>query len=45
MIIVSVFFWGSALGGIMGMILGIPLSAFIVVFWRLAREKYIQEWV
>jgi len=44
-IIVAVFFWGSALGGIMGMILAIPLTAFAVVFWRLAREKYIEEWV
>jgi predicted PurR-regulated permease PerM len=44
-IIIAVFFWGSALGGIMGMILAIPLTAFGVVFWRLAREKYIDEWV
>lgn len=42
-IIVAVFFWGSALGGIGGMILAIPLTAFLVVFWRLAREKYIGE--
>ncbi len=44
-IMVSIFFWGSALGGILGMILAIPLTAFLVVFWRLAREKYIQELV
>ncbi len=44
-IIVAVFFWGSALSGILGMILAIPLTAFAVVFWRLAREKYIKEWV
>lgn len=44
-IIVAVFFWGSALGGILGMILAIPLTAFLVVFWRLARERYIEEWV
>ncbi|MEM7051863.1 MAG: AI-2E family transporter [Acidobacteriota bacterium] len=44
-IIVAVFFWGSALGGIMGMILAIPLTAFLVVFWRLLREKYIRELV
>ena len=42
-IIVAVFFWGSALGGILGMLLAIPLTAFLVVFWRLAREKYIEE--
>ena len=44
-IIVAVFFWGSALQGILGMILAIPLTAFLVVFWRLARDKYIGEWV
>jgi predicted PurR-regulated permease PerM len=44
-IIVAIFFWGSALGGILGMILAIPLTAFLVVFWRLARERYIDEWV
>jgi len=44
-IIVAVFFWGSALGGITGMILAIPLTAFLVVFWRLARERYIRELV
>jgi len=42
-IIVSIFFWGSALGGIAGMILAIPLTAFLVVFWRLTRERYIGE--
>lgn len=44
-IIVAVFFWGSALGGIMGMILAIPLTAFLVVFWRLAQDKYMTELV
>ena len=44
-IIFAVFFWGSALQGILGMILAIPLTAFLVVFWRLAREKYIGELV
>ena len=42
-IIVSIFFWGSALGGTAGMILAIPLTAFLVVFWRLTRERYIGE--
>lgn len=40
-IIFSVFFWGVALNGLLGMILAIPLSAFFVTFWRLARVKYI----
>lgn len=42
-IIFAIFFWGTALGGILGMILAIPLTAFLVVFWRLARERYIAE--
>lgn len=45
LIIVAIFFWGSALNGILGMILAIPLTAFMVVFFRLAKEKYIQELV
>ena len=44
-IIVAIFFWGSALEGILGMILAIPLTAFLVVFWRLVNEKYIRELV
>jgi predicted PurR-regulated permease PerM len=41
LIIFSIFFWGTALGGLLGMILAIPLTAFFLVFWRLAREKYL----
>jgi len=44
-IIIAIFFWGTALSGISGMILAIPLTAFLVVFWRLAREKYVRELV
>ena len=44
-IMVGIFFWGTALNGILGMLLAIPLTAFFVVFWRLAREKYIRELV
>ena len=39
LIIFSIFFWGTAIGGILGMVLAIPLTAFFLVFWRLAREK------
>ncbi|MCY3767957.1 MAG: AI-2E family transporter [Gammaproteobacteria bacterium] len=42
-IIIAIFFWGAALDGILGMILAIPLTAFLVVFWRLAREKYMGQ--
>jgi predicted PurR-regulated permease PerM len=43
LIIFAVFFWGTALGGILGMMLAIPLTAFAVVFWRLLKKKYIVE--
>lgn len=42
-IMIALFFWGTALNGIMGMILAIPLTAFLVIFWRLIKEKYIKE--
>lgn len=41
LIIFSVFFWGVALGGPMGIILAIPLTAFFLIFWRLLREHYL----
>jgi predicted PurR-regulated permease PerM len=44
-IIVAVFFWGTALGGIMGMLLAIPLTAFLASLWRLVKEKYMTELV
>ena len=39
-IIVAVFFWGTAFGGVLGMLLAIPLTAFFVTVWRLAKQKY-----
>ncbi len=42
-IIVSVFFWGEALNGILGMVLAVPLTAFLVVAWRLLRNKYLPK--
>jgi predicted PurR-regulated permease PerM len=44
-IIFGIFFWGTALNGIIGMILAIPLTAFVVVLWRLLKAKYIKELV
>ncbi len=41
-IIVAIFFWGTAFSGILGMILAIPLTAFFVTAWRLARRKYLK---
>ena len=39
-IIFGIFFWGTALGGILGMVFAIPLTAFFVTAWRLAKRKY-----
>jgi len=40
-IIVAIFFWGTAFGGVLGMVLAIPLTAFFVTAWRLAKRKYL----
>lgn len=40
-IIFSIFFWGTVFGGILGMILAIPLTAFFVTLWRLLKRKYL----
>src|SRR5690606_11986336 len=42
-IIVSIFFWGTALSGILGMVLAIPLTAFFVTAWRLVKRKYLHR--
>lgn len=39
-IIFAVFFWGHAFGGVLGMLLAVPLTAFFVTVWRLTRRKY-----
>ena len=39
----SVFFWGLALDGLLGMILAVPLTAFFVIFWRLLKTKYLSR--
>jgi predicted PurR-regulated permease PerM len=40
MIIVAIFFWGTAFKGILGMILAIPLTAFFVTAWRFVQWRY-----
>ena len=42
-VIIAVFFWGTAFSGILGMLLAIPLTAFFVTAWRLARLKYLNR--
>lgn len=44
-IMIAIFFWGTALNGVLGMILAIPLTAFMVTVWRLAKMKYIRKLV
>ncbi|HVU18972.1 MAG TPA: AI-2E family transporter [Candidatus Didemnitutus sp.] len=39
-IIIAILFWGHAFGGILGMVLAVPLTAFVVTAWRLLRRKY-----
>ncbi len=41
-IIVAILFWGTALDGLLGMVLAIPLTAFFVTAWRLAKHKYLE---
>ncbi|MFN2361122.1 MAG: AI-2E family transporter [Marinobacter sp.] len=33
LVIISLFFWGTVLGGITGMVLAVPLTAFFVAIW------------
>ncbi|MDD4018004.1 MAG: AI-2E family transporter [Kiritimatiellae bacterium] len=42
-IIFSLLFWGVVFKGLLGVLLAVPLSAFIVVLWRLLKNKYIKE--
>ena len=40
-VIIAIFFWGTALDGILGMILAIPLTAFLIVAWKFVLRRYI----
>ncbi|MGM0450713.1 MAG: AI-2E family transporter [Pseudomonadota bacterium] len=33
LVVISLFFWGTALSGIIGMVLAVPLTAFFVTIW------------
>lgn len=33
LVVISLFFWGTVLGGIIGMVLAVPLTAFMVAIW------------
>lgn len=43
LVVISVFFWGTALGGITGMILAVPLTAFFVAVWTQAKATLAQS--
>lgn len=42
-IIISLFFWGIAFDSILGMIIGIPLTASLIVTWYLIKKKYLSK--
>jgi predicted PurR-regulated permease PerM len=39
LVVISVFFWGTVLDGIIGMILAVPLTAFLVAVWVQAKAS------
>lgn len=39
LVVIAVIFWGTALGGITGMILAVPLTAFLVAVWGQAKAS------
>lgn len=44
-VVISIFFWGIALGGVIGMILAVPLTAFVAALWRHVRMRLAQRLV
>lgn len=39
LVVIAVFFWGTAFGGITGMVLAVPLTAFLVAVWSQAKAS------
>lgn len=39
LVIISLFFWGTVLGGIIGMVLAVPLTAFFVAIWGEIKDR------
>ncbi len=44
-VIIAIFFWGTALDGILGMILAIPLTAFFIVAWKFVLRRYLSDFI
>lgn len=42
-VIFSILFWGSVMGGLFGVFLAVPLTAFLTVFGRLLVREYFAE--
>ena len=40
-VVISLFFWGIVFGGIIGMLLAVPLSAFLLALWKHAKAQYL----
>ncbi|MCK8516898.1 AI-2E family transporter [Methylonatrum kenyense] len=43
LVVISIFFWGIALGGIIGMILAVPLTAFVITLWRHLSNRFMSQ--
>ncbi|MGY6553331.1 MAG: AI-2E family transporter [Wenzhouxiangella sp.] len=41
LVVISLFFWGIVFGGIIGMLLAVPLSAFLLALWKHAKAHYL----
>ena len=42
-IIIAIFFWGTAFNSLIGVMFAIPLTAFFVTAWRFVRQKYLSD--
>jgi predicted PurR-regulated permease PerM len=40
LVVISVFFWGIVLGGVVGMILAVPLTAFFLALWKHMKARF-----
>ncbi|MCH8505380.1 MAG: AI-2E family transporter [Ectothiorhodospiraceae bacterium] len=40
LVVISILFWGIALGGVIGMILAVPLTAFLVTLWKHVKTRF-----
>lgn len=42
LVVISLFFWGTALSGIIGMVLAVPLTAFFVAIWSEIKASLVR---